>query len=363
MSSSPDFSPAGDARRSLNADADGKDEGTPPSGGRAVGSEARKRSNQFAAMRRIKLNLPSVANVQAGLQSVKVNIGEGIASVGESARDGAKFAARKLQSLKDERARRRLQRTTSGSALTTTTEILPSMIAMWTKNLDELPVSKDLPRLCRRVTIRPVQGPLLYEPPSSSPSSQDADAGGNKRAVELTRDIILAIVAVLDSQPRSDELAPLLSAICEEASETVESDTLVRRMLELVGADTASVRLLKTIHQDIVGHCTFQLKQHITSRFMTKDVRTPEGWRIGISFLGDAVQVSHTRREQSVDVGGSKTNHWEFEWELRLDFDAGVTEMRNAELRVTDLFLSQTMDPQLEADLKHDLLGEGEPST
>jgi len=54
------------------------------------GGDARKRSHQFAAMRRIALGLPSVANVSAGLASVKTNIGEGIASVGESARDGTK---------------------------------------------------------------------------------------------------------------------------------------------------------------------------------------------------------------------------------------------------------------------------------
>jgi hypothetical protein len=227
----------------------------------------------------------------------------------------------------------------------------------WHKNLDDLPVCKDLPRLCRRVVVRPLQGPLLYE---AAASSSDEETG-NKRSVELTRDIVLAVVTALEGVQRADELRPQMDAVVEETTDTTEPDGLVRRMLDLVGEGSASVRLIKTIHQDIVGHCTYQLKQHITSRFMTKDVRTPEGWRIGVSFLADGVQVSHVRREQSIDAGGSKLNHWEFEWELRLLFDASVSEMKHAQLRVTDLFLSQTIDPALEADIKHDLLGGGEP--
>jgi len=254
---------------------------------------------------------------------------------------------------RNEERKGRLQRTRSGTALTTATEVLPSMIAMWNKEIDDLPVCKDIPRLCRRVTVRPLQGPLYYEP---SVVGADEEAS-NKRAVELTRDVILAVVQALQGSTRTEELRPQLTLIAEEASETIEPETLVRRMLSTVGDDSSPVRLLKTIHQDIVGHCTYQLKQHITSRFMTKDVRTPEGWRIGISFLEDGVQVSHTRREQSIDPGGSKLNHWEFEWELRLLFNSEVTEMQQAQLRVTDLFLSQTIDPQLESDIKHDLLG------
>lgn len=65
--------------------------------------------------------------------------------------------------------------------------------------------------------------------------------------------------------------------------------------------------------------------------------------------------MSHTRREQSIDIGGDVKNHWEFEWELRLNLDAQCNEMKQAQLRVTDLFLSETIDAKLEAEIKHDL--------
>jgi len=250
----------------------------------------------------------------------------------------------------------RLQRTRSGGALTTEPEILPAMNAMWKdKSLDELPVAKDLPRLVRRIMVLDDAESVLYESPAAS-IDEDTSL---KRSIELTSELLLTIVQALEGEKKADAVRASLKEVVSKASETSEAEHLVREMIDIVGneTDSSTVRALKTIHQDIVGHCTFQLKQHITSRFMTKDVRTPEGWRIVIRITPGYFQTSHTRREQSIDPGGDKTNHWEFEWELRLLFDAQVTDMRHAQLRVTDLFLSQTIDPQLEEDIKHDLLG------
>jgi hypothetical protein len=252
----------------------------------------------------------------------------------------------------------RLQRTRSGGALTTEPEILPAMLGMWRdKVIDDLPVAKDLPRLARRIVLLDESENVIHDSPAAA---QDEDTS-LKRSIELTSDLILAIAESLEGKSKSDDLREKFSEIVAGASETSDAEQLVKQMIDLLGneSSSATVRALKTVHQDIVGHCTFQLKQHITSRFMTKDVRTPEGWRISIRVAQDFFQVSHTRREQSIDAGGDKTNHWEFEWELRLLFDPQVTEMRHAQLRVTDLFLSQTIDPQLEEDIKHDLLGGG----
>jgi hypothetical protein len=271
---------------------------------------------------------------------------------------GRMSSARKLigQVVNGEQRPFRLQRTRSGTALTTEPEILPTMVSMWRdKTIDELPVAKDLPRLARRIVVIDDSDNLIHESPSAA---QDDDTS-LKRSVELTYELILAICDALEGEAKVDSIRAPMRAIVEEASETSEAEVLIRKMIDIVGneSNSATIRALKTVHQDIVGHCTFQLKQHITTRFMTKDVRTPEGWRIVIRIAPDHFQVSHTRREQSIDPGGDKTNHWEFEWELRLLFDAQVTEMRHAQLRVTDLFLSQTIDPQLEEDIKHDLLG------
>lgn len=252
--------------------------------------------------------------------------------------------------------RLRLQRTRSGGALTTEPEILPAMLSMWKeRSIFDLPVSKDLPRLVRRIVVFDENDDILYDSPTAT---MDEDTS-LKRSIELTKELILTLIDNLEGKTRAEELRPKLESIVETASEKSDGEELVKEMIELLGTEEESctVRALKTVHQDIVGHCTFQLKQHITSRFMTKDVRTPEGWRITLRITPDQFQISHIRREQSIDQGGDKTNHWEFEWELRLLFDSKVVDMRVAQLRVTDLFLSQTIDPQLEEDIKHDLLG------
>jgi len=285
------------------------------------------------------------------LRRIALNLSSAVGRRMESSRDllRSSFGEKKTQF--------RLQRTRSGGALTTEPEILPAMVAMWKdKPIDELPVAKDLPRLVRRVVIVDEHENILYDSPSAS-TDEDTSL---KRSIELTSSMILALVEALEGKNRSQALLPEFQKIVDSASETSEAELLVRDLIHLCGEDetqSSTIRALKTVHQDIVGHCTFQLKQHITTRFMTKDVRTPEGWRILIRATATMFQVSHTRREQSIDTGGDRTNHWEFEWELRMMFDSQVKEMKHAQLRVTDLFLSQTIDPQLEEDIKHDLLG------
>lgn len=265
-------------------------------------------------------------------------------------------SARKIIASIGERSRFRLQRTRSGSALTTEPEMLPAMTAMWRdRNLEDLPVCKDLARLARRVVVLDDADGVLWD----SPSVLTDEDTSQKRTVWLAAELIMAVTDALEGRERMDQVKDKILEIAQSAVEGSDAEELVRQMITTLGTEQSSktIRVLKTIHQDIVGHCTFQLKQHITSRFMTKDVRTPEGWRITIRVASDHVQVSHIRREQSVDQRGDMTNHWEFEWELRLLFDLEISEMRLAQLRVTDLFLSQNIDSTLEEQIKHDLLG------
>ncbi len=300
---------------------------TPSMSNSSPGEHSRKKSG---TMRRIALSLAS-----------------NIIESGESTR---KLLVSKI---KTERPGFKLKRTRSGGALTTEPEMLPAMQAMWQdKPIIEMPVAKDLPRLIRRVVLLGDSEQILHDCPPAAEDDDTSDA----RALQLSAQFILALCRNLESETKAKEIESDVLAAVDTPGEPQDA---VKAMLAVLGeeAESSTLRALKTIHQDIVGHCTFELKQHITSRFMTKDVRTPEGWRITLRLAPDQVQVSHTRREQSIDPGGDKTNHWEFEWELRLLFDHQVTEMRVAQLRVTDLFLSQTIDPQLEEEIKHDLLG------
>jgi hypothetical protein len=51
---------------------------------------------------------------------------------------------------------------------------------------------------------------------------------------------------------------------------------------------------MKLINQGVVLYCTQVLKQEVFREIMTKDIRTPEGWRVIIK-IGDTVEVSMCR--------------------------------------------------------------------
>lgn len=195
----------------------------------------------------------------------------------------------------------------------------------------------------------------------SAPSVVDDADTSLKRSLVLTAELVVALCARLDSREKADQVGKDMAVLVQDCNDQTDAEETVRQFISLLGEekDSRTIRVLKTINQDLVAHCTCELKEHITSRFMTKDVRTPEGWRIVIQLpkeeAGAGIQVVHTRREQSIDLGGDVRNHWEFEWELKLLLDSGAGEMKQAQLRVTDLFLSETIDPKLESQIKHDL--------
>eukprot|EP00604_Paraphysomonas_vestita_P003978 CAMPEP_0174824254 /NCGR_PEP_ID=MMETSP1107-20130205/32305_1 /TAXON_ID=36770 /ORGANISM="Paraphysomonas vestita, Strain GFlagA" /LENGTH=94 /DNA_ID=CAMNT_0016050617 /DNA_START=505 /DNA_END=789 /DNA_ORIENTATION=+ len=84
---------------------------------------------------------------------------------------------------------------------------------------------------------------------------------------------------------------------------------------------------------------------------MTKDVRTPEGWKIFVR-LGDVIQVVHRRIEQSLDEFGDTSNHFEFEWEVLISFDRDLDQLRSATIRIIKLTAAETIDPEYLASLR-----------
>ena len=99
--------------------------------------------------------------------------------------------------------------------------------------------------------------------------------------------------------------------------------------------DSKTVKVLKLVHQGVVLCALARLRTEIPLLPMTKDVRTADGWRIKIRF-DDAgfIQVSHVRREQSIDAFGDKSHSFDFCWELCCTLDEHVNELTAAHLRI-----------------------------
>ncbi|GBG28816.1 Hypothetical Protein FCC1311_050372 [Hondaea fermentalgiana] len=183
------------------------------------------------------------------------------------------------------------------------------------------------------------------------------ELSSNASVVRLIVDLIVVLLAYLE--PDEDVQAAVIEEVREiQASVTEASDLqlVVRQIIEAVGVDSKVTKVLKCIHQNVVLQSTVAIKEKLTMQFPTKDVRSSDGWRITITLSKGFAQVRHTRREQSIDSFGNIENHWEFEWELRMTFDQQMQNMTAAQLRVTRLMLSETMDVGLAARLKATLV-------
>jgi len=189
----------------------------------------------------------------------------------------------------------------------------------------------------------------------------DPNGGDSRPATELVRDMLVAFGRrLIKDEGDLSKFEKQLEAVLLGASPGEEDVDVTASMLEVCERLSAPVvNVVKAVHQDIVLHATVELKQALTSKYLTKDVRDASGWRIVARLPTEGVvHIYHVKREQSLDQGGDKSNHFEFEWELRMTFDGKMREMASAQIRVLNLFLSETMDKKVGEDLKKNLVGD-----
>jgi hypothetical protein len=77
-------------------------------------------------------------------------------------------------------------------------------------------------------------------------------------------------------------------------SSTYSHEVSVENLFRELGENSPIVKIMKLINQGVVLYCTQVLKQEVFREIMTKDIRTPEGWRVIIK-IGDTVEVSMCR--------------------------------------------------------------------
>jgi hypothetical protein len=108
--------------------------------------------------------------------------------------------------------------------------------------------------------------------------------------------------------------------------------------------------ILKACTQAIIHVCTYQVKARLPTDVLTGDVRGPEGWQIVVLFAHDVINVSHRRREKSLDAFGSQFEFW-FEWLLSMCFDKNMQGLQSATLRICKLEFGQNIDARKKDEL------------
>mmetsp|Transcript_1963 Transcript_1963/g.6206 ORF Transcript_1963/g.6206 Transcript_1963/m.6206 type:complete len:643 (-) Transcript_1963:124-2052(-) len=178
---------------------------------------------------------------------------------------------------------------------------------------------KDLPRLYARATVYNREGVCTFD--------SDAKAG------TLTQFVTAVAALVEEDESTVRSLASSLHTALNEPNETTVG-ALQRVLTEpsyrrtLVG--------LRPIHQGVLMPVTKWLK--LKTRFNTKDVSGPLGWRIRVSqedVRPPVLRVQHVRREQSMAVAPSADDYW-IEYSIAIDMDVACDQPEHIHVSFPD---------------------------
>jgi len=212
-------------------------------------------------------------------------------------------------------------------------DIFTRINGSWNKPLHETPLAVDLPRLASRIVVQDVRGG----------KSEEYCPRENEQPRELLSNVMNRLCDMVENEKNvTEKLRIYLEKVKTNSGE-------LRRwtddLLEEAGATSKTVAICKTIHQNIIGPVATQIKVIIFSLTdgFTKDVRTPDGWRIIIRFSDDNVTCTHIKREVSMATGD---NAFEFEWHLTIRLSASVDKIEKVELLLTGLSCSEGMQKE-----------------
>eukprot|EP00028_Trichosphaerium_sp_Am-I-7-wt_P004770 CAMPEP_0168522598 /NCGR_PEP_ID=MMETSP0405-20121227/9441_1 /TAXON_ID=498012 /ORGANISM="Trichosphaerium sp, Strain Am-I-7 wt" /LENGTH=498 /DNA_ID=CAMNT_0008544227 /DNA_START=40 /DNA_END=1536 /DNA_ORIENTATION=+ len=159
-------------------------------------------------------------------------------------------------------------------------------------------------------------------------ASDSPDMRAVKRAV-------LAVAKELETQERYNKIRDEFDRVISEGYDG-DLQLIVEQLFKnAIGTDSKTARVFKSIHQNIIFACAYQIKSTVTTGFMTGDVRGPEGWQIAVLFASDVISISHRRREKS--LGTKDSDSFWFEWVLHMTFDCEMKDLQGTALKIIDL--------------------------
>lgn len=224
------------------------------------------------------------------------------------------------------------------------------MKSIFDRDIAQLPVYKDLHRLINRVSVitrKPGEREVLHKPYETENEAL-ADVSSETKSIV---NFLSHLIRFFEEEEIAESLVEEITECAQRGHEDGDSVGLLKEMVMIMGHDSRAARILKFINQSVILQGTFELKSTLTKSLVTKDVRGDEGWQICVT-LAEFVQIKHVRKEQSVELGAQKHNHWGFEWEIRLTCDKNMMALTAANLRITDLTLGDEMDEALAENLR-----------
>lgn len=230
-------------------------------------------------------------------------------------------------------------------------------------------VCKDLPRLARRMTIftfpLSVEIKLQSDPPEQTDEHGQPVGPVRKQSSNTQQGLIWAsVINVIKTVAYAIEEPERVQAIVEGLAATKRMAdlemTLERVFEEVIGWESKTARVFRATHQSIIFPPAAYLREHVFDERvgMMKDVRRPDGWVIGIHLGDQGHAIYHTRWEQSLHPQDDP-QHFEVQWEIRINFDKNLEDVKAVMLRIVNLNFHPLMPKERREELKEVLHGDG----
>lgn len=229
----------------------------------------------------------------------------------------------------------------------------------FSKNFTESSLIKDLPRLASRISINSSDHSHVAICTKPAPTEEEKLAmadSGEPKARSAVSQVIICLIKILVGveEGKEDVDTTAVDHYDDQVNSGIDPQTACLDLLEsLGGEESIVVRALKLVNQGVVLYSLECLRDLVPkgTELLTKDVRGPTGWLIHIDIF-ESFRIRHVRKEQSLDLWGDQTNHFEFEFEISATIDRQLTEVHATWLRVNEVILADTMVPERRQELK-----------
>lgn len=253
--------------------------------------------------------------------------------------------------------------------------IKEEVTSLWNRPIAALPTFIDLGRLCKRIDVyvKEEKDQEREEPPSviSSRPSEDVllvpqfRKPVNERSELRAQDLANAISAVavkIESPEVNAKLPDILSKFVQDAGENLDYRLYVKELFNsafVAADDSPLVKVFKLVNQAALFISIMHMKTLVSAvkthlkpdDLMTKDVRTPDGWRVEIEISRSEVSVTHVRKDQCLGPPLCP-DYWDVQWKFKTVFSPDIAQITSTSVVVQNMSFGAKIPPRMRAELK-----------
>lgn len=208
---------------------------------------------------------------------------------------------------------------------------------IWAKQLDLLPVHKDLPRLARQFDIIDMGGNIL--------STGDPDTSIESNIKKL----LVNTARRLDGDKKANEITEKFDQYIEPGKDLIKA--LLKLLKEQVGEQSKVVGVLKAANQSIIAPVVGFVQAGLEEVLPFNSKK----WKIQVLVGDNLIRVTHKRLEKAAPDSEEQYGPFTFEWTIDFILDRNVTEIKSIAVKLTSVNTEPGIKKDKEATLR-DLL-------